>query len=92
MKTLLFSYPKRPILHFSAENVDFAREKEAFLLQAQGEISFQDTPALEELMYVHPACQFSVTEAGEELLHGHYSITILVLEPDQLVARITPES
>lgn len=89
MKLLRFADSKRTILLFQASEVELARDGVEFLIQASGEITFQDTPALEELMHSNYACQFTVSEGETELLHGRYHVTFLTLEPDQLVARIS---
>lgn len=89
MKTLSFSDSKRPILTFEAEQADFARDGDAFVVQAGGAVTFQDTPALEEIMHGERPCLLCVTEGGEELLNGRFHTTFLVLEEDALAVRIT---
>lgn len=89
MKTICFADTKRPILTFVTSEVELGRDGDAILLQAGGEITFQDMPALEELMYVKDDCLLSVHDGEKEMLHGRFHVTFLVLEPDQLVARIS---
>lgn len=91
MKTLAFSSSKQPILTFKAEHVEFAQDGDAFIIQAGGEVTFQDTPLLEEFMHGERACQLLVTEHGAELLQGRFLTTFLVLEPDSVVTRLTVE-
>lgn len=92
MKLLHFSDSKRPILTFEAEHTELAQDGDAFVIQAIGAITFQDSPALEDLTYNDHSCQLSVSEDGAELLHGQFGVTFMVLEPEQLVARITPRT
>ena len=89
MKLLRFADSKRAILTFEAGDVELARDADSFLLQAQGSITHQDTPALEELMHGNHTCLFSVTDGDAELMNGRYHVTFLTLEPDQLVVRIS---
>ena len=89
MKTIAFADAKRPILTFEAGEVDLTRDGVDFVLQAHGSITFQDTPALEELMHSDYACLMTVSEGEQELMHGRYKVTFLAIEPDQLVARIS---
>ena len=89
MKILSFSDSKRPILTFEAEHTEFARDGDAFVIQAGGAVTFQDTPALEEIMHGQRECQFHVTESGEELLQGRFYPTFLMLEEDALAVRLT---
>lgn len=91
MKTLAFSSSKQPILTFEAEHAEFAQDGDAFIIQASGEVTFQDTPLLEEFMHGERACQLLVTEQGAELLQGRFLTTFLVLEPDTVVTRLTVE-
>lgn len=89
MKTLHFFESKRPILTFQAEDVNYAPDGAEILLTAQGEITFQDTPAVEELFHGKPSCFLQVKEQEEILLDGRFSVTFLVLEANQLVVRIS---
>lgn len=89
MKTLHFFETRRPILTFLAEDVNYAPEGTEILLTAQGEITLQDTPAVEELFHGKPSCFLQVKEGEEILLDGRFHVTFLVLEPNQLVVRIS---
>ena len=89
MKTLSFSDNKRPILTFEAEHAEFARDGDAFLIQAGGAVTFQDTPVLEEILHGERACLLSVTEGDEVLMQGRFTTTFLLLEPDTLAVRLT---
>lgn len=88
MKTLSFSTNKQPILTFVAEQVELARDGEAFIIQAGGEVTFQETPLLEEIFHGERECQLRVTEGEEELLQGRFHTTFLVLEHNTLAVRI----
>lgn len=89
MKTLTFSTSKLPILTFVAEHAEFARDGNAFIIQAGGEVTFQDTPLLEEFLHGERDCQLRVSEGDEELLQGRFHTTFLVLETDSLAVRLT---
>jgi hypothetical protein len=89
MKTITFSDTKRPILTFAAEHTELAADGDAFVIQASGEITFQDTPALEDLMHNNHACLLRVEEDATELMSGRFHATFLVLEQEMLVVRIT---
>lgn len=90
MKTLHFFESKRPILTFEAEDVSYAPDGEEYLITANGEITFQDTPAIEELLHgVREGCFLQVSEGSETLLDSRVKTTFLVLEPEQLVLRIS---
>lgn len=89
MKTLAFSTGKLPILTFEAEHAEFARDGDAFIVQAGGGITFQDTPLLEEFLHGERECRLHVTEGDEELLQGRFHTTFLVLETDSLAVRLT---
>lgn len=89
MKTIAFSDSKRPILTFEAENTEFSQDGDAYVIQANGTITFQDTAALEDLMHNNHPCLLRVTEGDAELLNGRFYATFLVLEEEMLVVRIT---
>lgn len=89
MKTLTFADSKRPIITFEAEYVNISQDGADFVIQAGGEITFQDMPAFEELHHGNHPCLFTVTEGEAELLQGRYHVTFLTLEPTELVARIS---
>lgn len=89
MKLLSFSDSKRPILTFEAENTEFSQDGDAYVIQASGAITFQDTPALEDMIHNNHHCLLRVSEGGQELLNGRYHSTFLVLEEEMLVVRLT---
>lgn len=96
MKTLHFFESKRPILTFEAEDLSYAPDgmdaegAPEFLVTAGGAITFQDMPLVEELIHgVKPSCFLQVKEGEQTLLDGRFRVTFLVLEPDQLVIRLS---
>lgn len=89
MKTLSFSDSKRPILTFEAEHTEFAADGEAYVIQAGGAITFQDTPALEDLIHNRHPCLLRVEEDGQELLSGRFHTDFMALEQEMLVVRLT---
>lgn len=92
MRTITFGNHKRSFLTFEAEEVDFRPDGEDFLISAQGRITFQDAPAMEEIMAQgRYTCLILVQENDEELLHDRYRVTFLVLEAEHFVARIEKE-
>lgn len=89
MKTISFSDSKRPILTFEAEHTEFAPDGDAYVIQAGGNITFQDTPALEDLMHNHHHCLLRVEENETELLSGRFHADFIALEQEMLVVRLT---
>lgn len=62
-----------------------------FLVTAEGAITFQDTAAIEELMHGKDSCLLHIREGEQVLLDGRFNVTFIVLEPEQLVVRISAE-
>lgn len=89
MKTITFSDSKRPILTFVAEHTEFAADGDAYVIQAGGEITFQDMPAYEDLVHNGHSCLLRVEEDGQELLSGRFHADFMALEPEMMVVRIT---
>jgi hypothetical protein len=89
MKIISFSDSKRPILTFEAEHTEFSQDGLAFLIQANGSITFQDTPALEDLTHSNHSCLIRVSENDETLLDGRFHTDFMTLETEMLVVRIT---
>lgn len=88
MKIISFSTNRNPILSFEAEHTEFTQDAGAYVIQAMGEITFQDTPLLEEFLHGERDCQLRVTEGNTELLNGSFTTTFLHLEMDGFVVRL----
>lgn len=95
MKTLTFSDNKRPILTFEAETLEYQAEgtnattgTPEILIVASGEITFQDTPPLEEMLGGDYEYLLTVTEGANELMCQRFHVLFLLLEPEQLAVRI----
>src|SRR5690349_4217633 len=99
MRTITFGSIKRKFLVFEAEEAEFAPDGADFIISASGRITFQDVPAMEEILALgRYACHLTVHETGsgrvehgatgQELMHGRYLVTFLILEPEHFVARI----
>ena len=90
MKELLFTHGKQVALRFETEHMEFEQQVESILLTGEGEITAQDMPSVEAMFAEYP-CQLTVTENGEELLNGRFLVTLLLLEPNQIAARLRVE-
>lgn len=88
MPTLTFSSGKHIFLTFSANEVETDRDGAAMLLSAQGEITQQETPLLEERIALPTQCHVAITEGEKTLVSERFTVTFLAVEPDQLVARL----
>jgi hypothetical protein len=90
MKELMFQHGRLAALKFDAETVSVAPEENGFLITAEGNVAVQDMPFVEAMLAGDFTCLFTVSEDGVELLSGRYQVTLLLLEPDKLAARIRP--
>lgn len=88
MKVISFADAKRTILTFEAEHAEFAQDGDAFIITANGEITFQDMGAWEDLHHNGHSCLLSVKEGETTLLHSRYYATFMALEPELMVVRI----
>ena len=89
-KILHFMHGKSPCLTFETEELAYDRDGDSILITAQGQITQQDGPSIEAMFHGF-SCHLEISEGGTPLLSGNYEVTLLLLEPDQLAARLRPE-
>ena len=96
MKTITFSNKKQPLLKFEAEEMSYAQDgvnaasgAPEFIIQAHGRVMMQEAVAIEEMLFGNFPCTLTVTEEGEELMHQHFHLTLITLDAETLVARIS---
>lgn len=88
MPTITFSDNKHAFLTFQAEAIETDRDGVSMLLTAGGEITQQDTQALEERIAFPTECHVCIEDGGKELISQRLSVTFVAVEPGQLVARL----
>lgn len=84
MQTIRFAFPKLPIAEFTADNIEFARQDDGLLLTASGEMTSQDTQAVEQLLTGAAECFVAITKDGETIIDQKFTIVIFAFEPDNL--------
>lgn len=91
MKTLSFTHGRVTVLQFETETLRFEPQGESIMLAAEGSITMQDMPSIEYMFAADYPCRLSVTEDGTEIFSGRYLVSLLLLEPAGLAARLKPE-
>lgn len=85
MAKIVFSFPKKIIAEFDAEEVQFARQENALLLTAGGQMLAQDTNAVEQLMQGDARCHVAIIKDGEMVIDQLFEVTVFTFEADQIV-------
>lgn len=96
MKTITLSNKKQPLLTFEAEEMGYEQDgvnahtgAPEFVIQAHGRVVMQEAVAIEEMLFGNFPCTLTVTEGGEELMHQPFYLTLITLDAETLVARIS---
>ena len=96
MKRLLFSTRKKKLLEFTATELAYQPQASNASLQnidimidAKGEVTFQEAGVTEEMLLGNYPCQLAVYDNDEEIMHQAFMLTLVVLEPDHLIARLS---
>jgi hypothetical protein len=84
VQKVIFSNRKQRVAVFDAQTLDFAREPTGLLLTAEGEMIFQDTAAIEELVNHCAECGVTILKDGETVIDQTFRTTFFTLEADAL--------
>lgn len=86
MQCLTFSRHKQKILEFVADGLEFGQEQGGLMLTCSGEITFQDTPLVEQVAQQDTPLHVELTRDGETVLDQTFEVMFFTLEPDRLAA------
>jgi hypothetical protein len=89
MQTIVFSGHKQKIAEFSAEMLNVVREDGGLLLTAEGEMIFQDTPSVENMLNAESTIHVTITRDGETVIDQPFKLTFFTLEPDNLAVLLS---
>jgi len=84
MNIITFSGHKQKIAEFKASNINFVRQDGGLLLTAEGEMLFQDTPSVENMLASAEPYHVTIEKDGETVIDQPFRLTFYTLEPDAL--------
>ena len=84
MQTIIFSGHKQKIIEFAAETLNFAQQDGGLLLTAEGEMLFQDTPSVENMLNTNAPIHVAIMKGAQTVIDQPFQVTFFTLEPDNL--------
>jgi hypothetical protein len=82
--TITFSGHKQKIAEFAAQTLNFARQDGGLLLTAEGEMQFQDTASVENMLASYEPYHVAIEKDGETVIDQPFRLTFYTLELDTL--------
>lgn len=92
MQRIVFSRHRQKILEFAAEELQFAQQQGGLMLTGAGEISFQDTPLLEQFINHSEALAVTLLKDSETVLDARFNVTFFSLEHDSIAVLLQEET
>lgn len=89
MQTIIFSGHKKKIAEFAAETMSFLREDGGLLLSAEGEMLFQDTPSVENMLNASEPVHITIMKGQEIVIDQPFSLTVFSFESEALVVLLS---
>ena len=84
MQTIIFSGRKQKIAEFTAETMSFVREDGGLLLSAEGEMVFQDTPSVENMLNASEPVHITIMKGTETVIDQPFTLTIFAFEANTI--------
>lgn len=89
MQTITFSEHKKTIACFQAEALNVEKQPDGLLISAEGEMTQQDTPLLENYLYEAQACHVQITQEEDTVVSDRFTVTFFTCEQNMLVVRLS---
>ena len=89
MQTIIFSGHKQKIAEFSAETLNFVQQDDGLLLTAEGEMLFQDTPSVENMLNTSSPVHVTIAKEGNTVVDQPFQVTFFTLEPEALAVLLS---
>lgn len=84
MQIITFSGHKQKIAEFAAQTISFVREDGGLLLSAEGEMLFQDTPSVENMLNASEPVHITIMKGQETVIDQPFTLTIFAFEANSI--------
>jgi hypothetical protein len=89
MQSIVFSGHKQKIAEFAADHIDFARQDGGLLVQAEGEMVFQDTASVENMLNAQTPVHVDIIRDGQEVISQPFAVTVFAFEAGQIAVLLS---